>query len=134
MSEEELHLLVARETGKESLRLLNKNEIKLIVTVLASMKASVNGKKTYGKTGNKATTNQRRKILKLIQELGWEDNPDRINGFVWRMFKINRLEWVNADQCSQLIEALKKMIERKKEKEKYEHDGDTECNSVKKVK
>lgn len=124
MSNEELHLLVARETQKTSIRLLNQREIRRVVLVLADMKQSVNGKCTYGKTGNKATVSQRRKVYKLVQELGWDDDPKRINGFVRRMFRVDRLEWLNDGECSQLIEALKQMINRKREKTS-EYDGDS---------
>lgn len=127
MSGEELHLLVTRETGKESIKLLNQREIRKVVLVLADMKQSVNGKCTYGKTGNKATTSQRRKVYKLVQELGWEDDPKRINGFVRRMFRVDRLEWLNDGECGQLIEALKQMVKRKKE-ETNEYDGKSKSN------
>ena len=60
------------------------------------------------------TQNQRRKVYKLMQALGW--NEKRINGMCRRMFKIDRLEWLNYKQISDLIEALKAMLERQKEK------------------
>ena len=57
-----------------------------------------------------ATANQRRKVYKLMQELGW--NEKRINGMCRRMYKIDRLEWLDYLQISNLIEALKAMIDR----------------------
>ena len=68
--------------------------------------------------GNKNTQLQRKKIYSLTGILGWNDNNNRINGFVKRMFKVDRIEWLSEDDCSKLIEILKKMIIRQgKEKE-----------------
>jgi len=49
----------------------------------------------------------------LTEELGWNDDNQRINGFVKKMFKVERLEWLTMYQCNKLIEMLKKMVERK---------------------
>ena len=89
LGSEELHLVVQAQTGKDSGK----------------------RKRPVGMTGN-ATDNQRRKIYMLTKELGWDDNPKRLSGFIRRMFKVERVEWLNYEQCSNLIEALKKMIER----------------------
>ena len=88
-------------------------ERRRVAYVLGQMKESASGKRKrpVGMTGN-ATDNQRRKIYMLTKELGWDDNPKRLSGFIRRMFKVERVEWLNYEQCSNLIEALKKMIER----------------------
>ena len=75
-------------------------------------------KKRTDTGGNKNTQLQRKKIYSLTAILGWNDNNNRINGFVKRMFKVDRIEWLSEDDCSKLIEILKKMIIRQgKEKE-----------------
>lgn len=51
---------------------------------------------------------QRRKIYALTEKLGWNNNNARINGFVKKMFDVERLEWLDDDQCSKLIEILRK--------------------------
>ena len=90
MTDEELHLLVSGHTGKESLKQLTKRD-------------------THPSTrGNPATVNQRKKVWKLAQELGW-DNPARVDGMCRRMFRVDKVEWLNYRQCSKLIEALKGM-------------------------
>lgn len=67
--------------------------------------------------GNPQTVAQRRKIYKLTEELGWNDNPARLNGFILKMFRVSRIEWLTVAQCYRLIEALKKILEREQEKE-----------------
>lgn len=113
MSGEELHLVVQAQTGKDSLKELTSSERRRVAYVLGQMKDSASGKrKRQPSVASNATDNQRRKIYMLTRELGWEDNPKRLSGFIRRMFKVDRLEWLDYEQCSSLIEALKKMIER----------------------
>lgn len=109
MDDETLHDLVYRETRKESIRKLTKADIDKVCKVLMKMKES---SVPTRKKGNKWSKDQRTKIDKLTEELGWSDNPARLNGFVKRMFKIDRVEWLDPKQCSVLIEALKKMVAR----------------------
>ena len=113
LTDEELHLVVQAQTGKDSMKELTEPERRRIAYVLGQMKESAAGKRkrTVGMTSN-ATDNQRRKIHMLTRELGWDDNPKRLSGFIHRMFRVERVEWLNYEQCSKLIEALKKMIER----------------------
>lgn len=63
--------------------------------------------------GNVKTQRQRRQIYMLTGELGWNDDNRRISGMARKMFKVDRLEWLSQTQCSKLIEALKKMVDRK---------------------
>lgn len=113
LSDEELYLVVSAHTGKDSIRELNKRELKTVVGVLLNMKDSATGKKREKKrdTGNTATINQRKKVYRLAKELGW-DKPSRINGMCKRMFHVSSVEWLDYQQCSKLIEALKSMLER----------------------
>lgn len=113
LGSEELHLVVQAQTGKDSLKELTEPERRRVAYVLGQMKESASGKRKrpVSMTGN-ATDNQRRKIYMLTKELGWDDNPKRLSGFIRRMFKVERVEWLNYEQCSNLIEVLKKMIER----------------------
>ena len=62
------------------------------------------------------TENQRKKVYKLTQELGWE-KPARVNGLCMKMFKVSSVEWLNYQQCSKLIEALKSMAARKEKQD-----------------
>lgn len=116
MTDDELHLVVSAHTGKDSIRELNKSELRLVIGILAGMKDSASGRKRSIKRsrGIAGTANQRRKIYKLTEILGWS-KPARINGFCKKMFGVACVEWLNYQQCSGLIEALKSMAERKEE-------------------
>ncbi len=71
--------------------------------------------------GSKASLQRYQAIVqisrKLTEELGWNDNPARLNGFILKMFRVSRIEWLTVAQCYRLIEALKKILEREQEKE-----------------
>lgn len=114
LTDEELHLIVEAHTGKESIKALNRRELQAVIRVLGSMKDSVKesgcGRGRYA--GNPATEEQRKKIYRLTQELGWE-NAARVNGMCRRMFGVGAVEWLDYQQCSKLIEALKSMARRK---------------------
>lgn len=125
LSNEELHMLVEAHTGKESVKLLNKRELGKVVGILQSMKDSAAGidREKKRRRGNSATERQHKKIYMLTKELGWT-NPARLNGFCRKMFQVSSVEWLNYQQCSKLIEALKKIVERENE------DGESENSKV----
>jgi len=52
------------------------------------------------------------KINKLAGELGWADNPKRLKGFVKKYAKVEDLRWLTARAAWQIIEGLKKLLER----------------------
>ena len=70
--------------------------------------------------------NDMRPYCKHQKELGW-DKPARVNGMCQKMFGVSAVEWLNYQQCSKLIEALKSMLKRQKEKE--EQDEGLQANS-----
>lgn len=114
LSDDDLHVIVASQTGKESLKELNAMEIATVVRALMGLKDMV--KKPDKKVkpgGNEGTGYQRKKVYKLAQELGWEDKK-RVDGLCRKMFGVDMLEWLNFKQCSKLIEAMKAMAARKK--------------------
>lgn len=103
LDKDSLYALVYRETKKESLKKLTKAEIEKVCKALGRLK-------DCQKPGNQATMKQRQMIYHLQKELGWD--AARLNGFVKKMFKIDRLEWLDVRSCSALIEALKAMAGR----------------------
>ncbi len=117
---EDLHAVVYRETGKESMKKLTQGEINTVARVLQNIKDSVGGN-AWGKRtdegGDPRTVQQRRKIYALTNALGWNKDPQRIQGFVKRMTGVDRLEWLNAFQCEKIIEGLKAMVVRQQGKE-----------------
>ena len=121
LTDEELHLIVSAHTGKDSIKQLNQRELGTVIGVLGNMKSSASkkGRSDRQTRGNTGTVNQRKKIYRLTERLGW-DKPARVNGLCKRMFGVACVEWLDYQQCSKLIEALKSMAERK---EKEEADG-----------
>lgn len=121
LDDETLYAIIYRETGKDSMRKLSQKEINKVCSALSAMKDSSKGKSGRTDTGgNKLTRAKRQKIYRLTGELGWNNNNARIIGFVKKMFKVERLEWLNNEQCSKLIEMLKSMVKREAAKK----DGD----------
>lgn len=113
LTDEELHIIVSAHTGKDSIRALSRKELGTVIGVLIDMKnsASRNGRGSRKERGNTGTANQRKKIYKLAERLGW-DKPARVNGLCKKMFGVACVEWLDYRQCSKLIEALKAMAER----------------------
>lgn len=124
IDKDNLYCMIDRISKKDSMRQMTKLQAnKLINELIAIKDKNKKSKKSYTQKrtdtkGNKNTQLQRKKIYSLTAILGWNDNNNRINGFVKRMFKVDRIEWLSEDDCSKLIEILKKMIIRQgKEKE-----------------
>ena len=123
MTDEDLHALVYRETGKESIRALTQGQLNEVARVLQHMKDGVSRSTRTKRTdegGDTRTVQQRRKIYALTEELGWNGDPRRIQGFVKRMTGVDRLEWLNTAQCEKVIEGLKAMVARQQRKEGLE--------------
>lgn len=115
LTDEELHLFVQTLTGKDSIRALNQREAQKVIGALGHMKDSAKKAEGRKKRSSKSSTeNQRKKIYMLAKQLGW-NRQARVNGMCRRMFRVSSVEWLNYRQCSDLIEALKKMVERKEE-------------------
>lgn len=120
LTDEDLHGVVYRETGKESMKQLTQGEITTVARVLQNMKDSAgwgNQSKRTDEGGNPTTERQRRKIYALCEELGWNDDPRRIQGFVKRVAHVDRLEWLGSGGCEKVIEGLKAILARENRKE-----------------
>ena len=108
LTDEDLHAVVYRETGKESMKMLTQGEVNTVARVLQNMKDT---------GGDIRTTAQRRKIYALCEALGWNDDPRRIQRFVKRVAHVDRIEWLNMAQCEKVIEGLKAILARQRRKE-----------------
>lgn len=120
LTDDDLHAVVYRETGKDSIRKLTQGELNTVVRVLQNMKDGIkkNAKtKRTDEGGNPRTVEQRRKIYALCEELGWNNDPRRIQGFVKRVAHVDRLEWLSPEGCEKVIEGLKAILRREKVKE-----------------
>lgn len=129
LTDEELHLIVSAHTGKDSIRQLNQRELGTVIGVLGNMKssASKNGRSDRQTRGNTGTVNQRKKIYKLTETLGW-DKPARVNGLCKKMFGVACVEWLDYQQCSKLIEALKSMAARMEKEDADRSERDNQGN------
>ena len=117
MTDEDIHALVYRETGKESIKTLTQGQIREVARVLQNMKYSAaqsSRAKRTDEDGNPETAALRRKIFVLMKELGW--SPAQVDGLAKRMFRVERQEWLDRRQCVKLAEALKAMAARKEAK------------------
>lgn len=114
MTDEDLHAVVYRETGKESIKALTQGQISEVARVLQNMKDSA-ARGSYTKRtdegGNPETAALRQKMFMLMKELGW--SPAQVDGLAKRMFRIERQEWLDKQQSVKLVEALKAMAARK---------------------
>lgn len=116
LDDEALYSVIERETGKNSMKQLTQGELDTVCRVLQNMKDGVKAparRKRTDEGGNAKTKRQREKVYALTGELGWNGDVNRINGMCKRMFGVERLEWLDQNQCYKLIEALKKMVARK---------------------
>lgn len=115
MTDDDLHALVYRETGKESIKTLTQGQINEIARVLQNMKDGVGSHARARRTdegGDPRTVAQRRKIYTLTEALGWNNDDRRIHAFVKRMTGVERLEWLTMSQCEKVIEGLKAILAR----------------------
>lgn len=114
MTDEDLHALVYRETGKESIRKLSQGELNAVARVLQNLKDGARrpgqGKRT-DEGGDPRTVELRRKIYHLMRELGWSER--QVNDLARRMFRVERIEWLTPGRCGKLVEALKAILARK---------------------
>lgn len=111
---DDLHAIVYSITGKESMKNLTDQEITKVANALKSSKDKIDKAIPKYRTdteGEPDTIQQRKLIWHLTKEVGWGDDPKRIDGFCQRMFKKD-LKQLDMYQCNTLIESLKKIKER----------------------
>lgn len=120
LEESDLYAIIFRETGKEHMKQLTQGEISTVARVLQNMKDGIARDTKHKRTdegGDVKTEARRRKIYALCEELGWNNDNTRVNGFVKRICQVDRIEWLTPAQCDKVIEGLKAMVARQKKKE-----------------
>ncbi len=114
LDKDALYDVIESVTGKEHMTELTYVEAAKVLDRINNKKAYVeNTQKRTDLGGNPETIQLRKKIYQLTGQLGWNDNNERINGFVYKMFKVSRIEWLPVNKCHKLIEILKKMVEER---------------------
>ena len=92
----------------------------MVVRVLRNLKdMNKKSQERSKELGNQSTAFQRKKVFKLAEALGWNDKA-RVDGLCKKMFGVDIIEWLNYEQCSKIIEAMKAMVARNKAVEKKE--------------
>ncbi|ABR46623.1 hypothetical protein Amet_4387 [Alkaliphilus metalliredigens QYMF] len=122
LEKEDLYTIIYRESKKESMKQLTKAQANKVIDAMVRPKKKKKQKRTDD-GGRSSTKAQRQTIYRMTEELGWNNDNDRINGFVKKMFEVERLEWLDGYGCSRLIEILKKMIKRIEVEKVVEKDG-----------
>jgi len=72
--------------------------------------------KKPGRLIEMVTPGQRALIRRLEKRLGWTDEPDRLERFIWKRLGIRRIR--TKAEAIKVIEALKAMSARKEEKDR----------------
>lgn len=98
---EELHELVYQCSGKDSIKSLSKDEGIRCIDRIEGRKVLPTGK---------ITPSQLSYINDLIKQLGWNNNPKRLKGFIRKYTKVDEIKWLNVRQASNIIEGLKRQV------------------------
>ncbi|MED4377956.1 regulatory protein GemA [Schinkia azotoformans] len=106
ISDDDLYAVLYRETGKDSMRECTEKELD---RVLLSLRTSL-GFDNF--RGNRVTKKQMWKIRQMESQLGWADNPKRLQSFLRKYYRVDQIEWLTAAQAWRAIESLKKLIEK----------------------
>ena len=113
IDKEELYILLGRETGKDHMTECSDDELRKLLRVLAFYK----DKEKLQQSGNGPSDKQLKYIRDMEKQLGWNNEPERLRGFVKKLYKVDALEWLSTAQASKVIEALKNMLKNQKKKE-----------------
>lgn len=103
-----LYCAVSRISGGNSISELTKHQAIQLIEYLLSQKKVVVRETRPGM----ATEKQIRLINKLAGELGWDDDPKRLQGFIKKYSKVDNPKWMTVKMASNIIQALKAMIAR----------------------
>lgn len=106
LSDDDLYAVIYRETGKDSMRKCTEKELDRVLLSLRSTLGFDNFR------GNRATKKQIWKIHQLESQLGWSNNPMRLQRFLRKYYRIDKVEWLTTAQAWRAIESLKKLVEK----------------------
>lgn len=110
LDNDSLHIFTSDLTGVGSISHLSNIQAIKLIDELEYEKTGIRKASTF--RSYRATEDQIFKIRALERELGWDDNPNRLKGFMKKYCKIDNINWLTFSQASNLIEALKKVSER----------------------
>ncbi len=112
MDDDLLHIAVKDITGHSSLKELTAEEACLVIDTME-------GKQGTSAAVDGATPKQMRYIKDLMKLLGWVDDKEeldmaRLDGMCKKYAKVDSHKWLSRAGASNIIEALKKMLERQR--------------------
>lgn len=108
-----LHTYVFNMTGQEHISGLTKREAMRIIDGLVLK----NLEKEDGHIPGRATKRQKAFITDLEKDLGWKGEPWRLKGFLKKYAKVEEMSWLTPRQASNVIEGLKKILEKEKKQQ-----------------
>lgn len=98
---DQLHDIVYEVTRQRSISELTKEQAISVID-------RITGAKVIGV--ERATARQVGYIRDLAKQLGWHNNPKRLEGFIRKYTKIEKLEWISVRDASNIIEGLKRQV------------------------
>lgn len=119
----DLHGLVHGLTGCESLADMTGYGAGRVIDRLKALLGQEPGQKMRGDAGPaRATGGQQRKILAQVRAMGWADEPERLRGWLRKMYNVDDVRFLTPGQAGKCIDVLKSMhdggrAERKAERE-----------------
>lgn len=103
-----LHTYVFNKTGSEHISTLTVAEACKVIDGLEAHKIE----KTGGHAPGRATPKQKKFIEDLEKKLGWHEEPQRMKGYIKKYAGVEDISWLTQKQASNIIEGLKKVVER----------------------
>ena len=120
MESNELYDVVSAVTGKDSIKALSVTDGTDIIEVLVRAGGRVKKKRKPRpdlppNVVELVTRKQTRLIKHLEKKLGWQDNPERLKGFIRRIIKREGVR--TKQEAMKVIEGLKSMARRARKKD-----------------
>lgn len=118
LDSDELHEVVAGITGKDSIKALSVGEgIEVVNTMIRAggrVKKKRKPRRKLPPNVVEMVTSEQLKFIGLLEErLGWQDNPERLGGFVRRIIK-REVVRTKQQEGSKVIQGLKSIVNRNK--------------------
>lgn len=121
MDTDDLHGIAYRIGGVDSLKKLTANQAGRMIEELKG-RAGQSVKSAQGGEG-RITEPQRRKLYVLTRELGWIDQPERLRGWLRKMFGVDDARFLTPAQASKAIDGLKTMRDQGRAERREVRDG-----------
>jgi len=107
----ELYIIICTQTGKDGISLCSDSEL---LKVLDYLKLIEQHKNVVTDSGM-ITESQKWKINYLVKQLGWQDNPKRLEGFIFKQTGIKKIQWLTKANATKVITGLEEYLKGSKE-------------------